>query len=85
MNIAHDKRLHFGAGALAGVVATMVAVNYGLPFAPMYGFALAVAAGIGKEVFDRFMPGQTVDVMDAVYTAGGGLLGASAVWTAMVR
>jgi len=80
MNLAHDKKLHLAAGALAGVVGTMVAVNYGVPFAPMWGFALAAGAGIGKEVLDRFMPGATVDVMDAVYTAGGGLLGAFAVF-----
>jgi len=80
MSLAHDKRLHLAAGAVVGLVGTLVAINYGMPIAPMWGFGLALASGIGKELFDRFVPSQTVDVMDAVYTAGGGALSCAVVW-----
>ena len=48
--IAKDKQYHFYAGATIGVIGTLTTDNDRLR--PVYGIALATAAGIGKESMD---------------------------------
>lgn len=59
LNIPYDKTLHLIAGFLIGLI---------------FGFWLAVAAGISKEIYDHVSGEGTSEVMDAVATAFGGLL-----------
>lgn len=66
MTIPHDKALHFIAGILLFAVGNL--------FSPSLGLFLAILYGIGKEVWDSFGNG-TVDVYDALWTFGGGIVG----------
>jgi hypothetical protein len=64
-----DKQLH----ALAGLAIALPVSAVGHP-----GLALgmAVAAGVGKEIYDYYHPlDHTADLMDALATIGGGVLG----------
>jgi uncharacterized protein involved in cysteine biosynthesis len=72
-SIPRDKVYHFVAGLL-------IALIVGFIFGTTVGFMAAVVAGIGKEVFDHYKnkkePGTaTVDVLDAVVTILGGVVG----------
>jgi len=67
MRLAYDKKLHFGAGLLIAILA-------GLLFNSLYGLALAIVAGIGKEIYDYFDYGKP-DVTDAIATWIGGVVG----------
>lgn len=64
MQIPVDKQKHLAVGFMISLLA--------LWFNPFVVFGLVLLAGIGKEVYDSFGNG-TVDVMDAVFTAVGGL------------
>jgi len=64
--IPHDKALHFIAGILLFAVGNVFSVSVGL--------ALAFIYAIGKEVWDSFGNG-TVDLYDALWTIGGGIVG----------
>ena len=65
MKIAKDKQYHLVAGFLIALLTGWVN-----PFA---GLTLVVLAGVGKEVYDMYVPNHTVDVWDAIYTVVGGL------------
>ena len=66
-----DKKLHFGAGLLIAILA-------GLLFNGLYGLALAIVAGIGKEIYDYIDYGKP-DVTDAIATWIGGVVGYIAI------
>jgi len=81
MKIALDKKKHLIAGLLVGVAAVFVMTKYGFATKEQRIFVASMAAflvGVGKEIKDKFTPGSTVDVMDAVYTGGGGVVGSVA-------
>lgn len=91
--IAQDKKLHLIAGFLVGAAATFLLANNPEVAVWLGGagrggklFLAVVAAclvGVGKEIYDHFMPGHTVDALDAVYTGGGGVVGAVAATIVM--
>ena len=62
-----DKQLHF----LGGIV---LALAFGLFLGAWVGLTAAIIAGIAKELYDMTGRG-TPDVMDAVATIVGGLVG----------
>ena len=61
-----DLILHFVAGVVIALAASFT-------FSPTIGLTLAIAAGVAKEVWDAQGNG-TVDPLDAIATALGGLL-----------
>jgi uncharacterized protein YfiM (DUF2279 family) len=63
-----DKAGHAKAGAAIGVVTTAATSSAG------WGCAAATAAGIGKEVWDKYHPGHEASVKDATVTAVAGCL-----------
>lgn len=65
--IARDKALHAIGGAVIALAAGALAT-------PMVGLMAAVAVGAAKEAWDASGRG-TVDLMDFVATAGGGVAG----------
>jgi hypothetical protein len=67
MTLSIDKQAHFFSG-----LALCLAVA--LFFGAYAGLAVAVLAGIGKEVYDIYGRG-TPDIFDAVATSAGGALG----------
>ena len=68
MMIAHDKKLHFIAGA---VIAGMV----GYFTSPVAGFVAAALVGLIKELYDMRHPARhTADVLDFVATVLGGMV-----------
>ena len=66
-----DKRLHFAGGA---VVAGSVQQVTG---SPSLGFAVGVAVGVGKELWDMQAPGHTPSHRDAIVTFAGAALATS--------
>jgi len=66
-NIAYDKALHLIAGLL---VFTIV-----LPYSADMALVAAVAAGAGKEAYDRVAGPGTSEFMDFAATFAGGLWG----------
>lgn len=67
-----DLVLHFLAGLLiCGLVAYLTE--------PTLGFAAAMAAGIGKEIWDATGRG-TPDKLDVLATVAGGVFAAFVVW-----
>lgn len=46
---------------------------------PLIAIAAALAAGIGKEVYDYFHPNHDCDVWDAICTFGGAVFGLGCV------
>ena len=69
MTIPRDKLLHFIAGSIASIVV------YVVTFDATIAVAFSALLGIGKEVYDSRGHG-TVEVLDAVATALGGVVGA---------
>ena len=69
MTIPRDKLLHFIAGAIASIVVYVVTFNV------TTAVAFSALLGIGKEVYDSRGHG-TVEVLDAVATVVGGVVGA---------
>jgi hypothetical protein len=77
MKILLDKKLHLGAGFAIGMVAAALAHGFHVPYPFALGVGAAAAAGIAKEWYDGQHPDKhTKDVMDAIFTAGGGVVGA---------
>ena len=72
MKIPRDKKMHFGAGMFLAML-----------FGWIYwwlGLLAAVAYGIGKEVYDyHHQDTHTPEVLDAVATILGGLVGVGVV------
>ena len=66
--IQQDKIKHFIAGVIASIVVYVVTFNATI------AVSFAVLLGIGKEVYDAQGHG-TVEVLDAVATALGGIVG----------
>lgn len=69
MQIPQDKLLHFVAGSIAAIVV------YVVTFDATIAVAFSALLGIGKEVYDSRGHG-TVEVLDAVATVLGGVVGA---------
>ena len=69
MQIQQDKIKHFIAGAIASIVVYVVTFNVTI------ALAFSALLGIGKEVYDSRGHG-TVEVLDAVATIAGGVVGA---------
>lgn len=66
MMIAHDKKLHFIAGAVICLVV-------GLAVCPVVGFIAAAVVGMVKELYDTAHPEtHTADPIDFLATAMGG-------------
>lgn len=65
--IPYDKRLHFIAGLLICIIASLT-VN------PTYGLAFAMTAGVFKEIYDWYDYGGP-DVYDCLVTWLGGGVG----------
>lgn len=61
-----DKVYHLLAGLVIGFLGGLLH--------PFVGLGLALAAGVGKEVYDKKR--GTVEVRDAVATFAGGIVGA---------
>lgn len=72
--IPDDKLRHYLAGSLAAAVGGLHSVAAGA--------LLCAALAIGKEVYDRVSKRGTPDLLDAVWTLGGGavVLVPLAVW-----
>lgn len=68
MQIQQDKIKHFIAGAIASIVVYVVTLDATI------ALAFSVLLGIGKEVYDSRGHG-TVEVLDAVATVLGGVVG----------
>lgn len=63
----HDKRLHFIAGLVIALVCS--------PFLGVTaGIAMAIIAGVVKEVCDNYRHGRP-ELADFIFTAIGGLIG----------
>jgi hypothetical protein len=63
----NDKALHMIAGLIISLV-------IGWIYSPLIGLAVAIVAGIAKEVWDSCGHG-TPDFKDALTTAEGGVIG----------
>lgn len=76
MQIQQDKIKHFIAGAIASIVVYVVTFNVTI------AVAFSALLGIGKEVYDAQGHG-TVEVLDAVVTVLGGVVGIILIKAAM--
>lgn len=68
MKIPKDKLLHFVAGSICAVFV------YAVIGSPILAIGASALLGIAKEVYDSRGHG-TVEVLDAVATAVGGIVG----------
>lgn len=68
MQIPQDKLLHLVAGSIASALAYLIFQNLTL------AIGVSVVFGVGKEVYDSRGHG-TVEVLDAVATVFGGVVG----------
>ena len=69
MTIPKDKLLHFVAGSICATFVYLITLNLTL------AIGASVILGIAKEVYDSRGHG-TVEVLDAVDTIAGGVVGA---------
>ncbi len=68
---AEDKQMHFGGGAVIGLMTTLATKN------KWHGIFAATVVGVGKEIYDSKHPqSHTADWKDAAATIAGGVLGA---------
>ncbi|MDD2300855.1 MAG: hypothetical protein PHU69_14625 [Fermentimonas sp.] len=65
--LGKDKLYHLVAGFVISIV-------FGL-INPVLGLALAVIAGVGKEIYDKKIKKSVIDPLDAISTVLGGVLG----------
>ena len=65
MRLPKDKLQHLAVGAIIGVSSIWIGVTYAM--------ILAAAAGIGKEIYDRFDHGKP-DFRDVIATIAGGAI-----------
>ena len=75
-----DKQLHFTTGAALGLSSAYVAQRLGSKHPALWGFGIAVGAGIAKELYDRRHAGHTCDMKDALATSAGGALVFTIKW-----
>lgn len=70
--IPRDKLLHAVAGSYAALAGALIAWYFTLP--PVQGAVIAgLAAGFGKEAWDRFSGKGSPELADAAWTAVGAL------------
>ena len=62
-----DKIYHLVSGFIIGLI-------FGL-INPVLGLALAIIAGIGKEIYDKKIKKSVIDPLDVIATVLGGILG----------
>jgi len=75
-----DKQMHAAAGAIAYVVVYDIAKYNEAKHPNLWGLGAALALGVAKEAMDSRDPKHhTVEAMDALATAVGGLV-VSWVW-----
>lgn len=78
MKIARDKWRHFYAGIILGAV-TQAACMYVMPahirLATLFTFLLVAAISYGFELFSKITGKGYYEILDAVATVIGGLLG----------
>lgn len=85
VNIPKDKQLHFLAGVIAGLVGLGASLLWSAQIVPWVAAAFGLLAGAGKELSDYLRNREAandeglevprdVDLWDAAYTAGGGVL-----------
>lgn len=64
-----DKKLHIYAGIIISIIGACLFKS------ALFGFLLAFAAGILKEIYDKVSGKGTVEGLDCLATMLGGLLG----------
>ncbi len=62
-----DKIYHLVAGFIISLI-------FGL-INPVLGLALAIIAGVGKEIYDKKIKKSVIDPLDVIATVVGGVLG----------
>ena len=62
-----DKIYHLVAGFIISLI-------FGL-INPVLGLALAIIAGVGKEIYDKKIKKSVIDPLDVIATVVGGILG----------
>ena len=62
-----DKIYHLVAGFIISLI-------FGL-INPVLGLALAIIAGVGKELYDKKIKKSIIDPLDVIATVVGGILG----------
>ena len=62
-----DKIYHLVAGLIISLI-------FGL-INPVLGLALAIIAGVGKEIYDKKIKKSVIDPLDVIATVVGGILG----------
>ena len=62
-----DKIYHLVAGFIISLI-------FGL-INPVLGLALAIIAGVGKEIYDKKIKKSVIDPLDVIATVLGGILG----------
>ena len=62
-----DKIYHLVAGFIISLI-------FGL-INPVLGLALAIIAGVGKEIYDKKIKKSVIDPLDIIATVVGGVLG----------
>ena len=70
--IPSDKANHF-------IYGLMIFTLCSIPFGWIVGIISCSIFGIGKEIYDEYNPNHTPDVMDAIYTIAGGVVGLACV------
>lgn len=66
VNTNYDKAFHFCGGYILSTI---------FPIPIIYGLILAVIAGIGKEIYDKYHVNHTSENLDMYFTVLGGLFG----------
>lgn len=67
INISHDKLLHYVVGTIVYALCSMLI--------GMYALIVVVVIAVGKEAYDYYTKKGTPEVMDAVATVLGGVVG----------
>ena len=62
-----DKIYHLVAGFIISLI-------FGL-INPVLGLILAIIAGVGKEIYDKYIKKSVIDPLDVIATVLGGVLG----------
>ena len=62
-----DKIYHFIAGFIISLIFGFIN--------PVLGLALAIIAGVGKEIYDKKIKKSVIDPLDVIATVLGGVLG----------
>jgi len=68
----NDKTLHFFAGVIIAVSITLLST-------PLIGAAVGALAGVGKELFDKYIQKEEFDFFDMFFTMAGAWIGVMAL------